>query len=340
MGEILAGSLAPQPVARIRTQVRIQPVQRTTAAQSLPVHPLQPQHKAFRPAAAGGGHDAAGRGPHRYSAAGAQRRAAEPPLPCSGEPLLHPHRRPGGTLHSAHYSAFHFFASELPLRSAGQQWWFHVRSSGVRVCTATGATAAMRSAGGAPMDPLSKELQVRPSLLPSVCCGSAALSHSHDSGATQRMMGGAQFQDREPIYHDHMPPPSWGRGLYRHGDTMHVRWSSRAGAAPCHLRVPLTVCWHQGARVSELCVAPRAVAGTLYLDGAHVLRNISIGSEVLFSTLAPPLLLYRAPHMDLLWQRERPKEGEQLTFWGDSMLRHAAEEEDRHRHHRRAERDQ
>lgn len=36
MGEILAGSLEPQPVARIRTQVRIPPAQRTTAALSLP----------------------------------------------------------------------------------------------------------------------------------------------------------------------------------------------------------------------------------------------------------------------------------------------------------------
>lgn len=127
------------------------------------------------------------------------------------------------------------------------EWWFHVRSSGIRVCTATGATAAMRSAGGAPMHPLSREMQ---------------------------------FQDREPIYHDHTPPPSWGRGFYSEEDTMHIRWSSRAG--------------------------------TLYLDGAHVQHDVALGQEVFFSTQGPRLQLFRAPHMDVLWEQGMHK------LWGDT----------------------
>ena len=74
--------------------------------------------------------------------------------------------------------------------------WFHVRSSGLRVCTAAGSTAAMRSAGGEPMHYSSRELQ---------------------------------FMDREPIYFDHAPPPSSGHGFYAHDETMTFRWNSRAG---------------------------------------------------------------------------------------------------------------
>ena len=72
--------------------------------------------------------------------------------------------------------------------------WFHVRSSGLRVCTASGSTAAMRSAGGLPMHYTSKRLQ---------------------------------FMDREPIYHDHVPPPSSGHGFYEPDQEMHLRWNSR-----------------------------------------------------------------------------------------------------------------
>jgi NAD+ kinase len=74
--------------------------------------------------------------------------------------------------------------------------WFHVRSSGLRVCTAAGSTAAMRSAGGEPMHYSSRELQ---------------------------------FMDREPIYFDHAPPPSSGHGFYGKDETMILRWNSRAG---------------------------------------------------------------------------------------------------------------
>lgn len=38
---------------------------------------------------------------------------------------------------------------------------FHTRSSGFRVCTATGSTAAMKSSGGYPMDIVSKSLQYK-----------------------------------------------------------------------------------------------------------------------------------------------------------------------------------
>ena len=74
--------------------------------------------------------------------------------------------------------------------------WFHVRSSGLRVCTAAGSTAAMRSAGGEPMHYSSRNLQ---------------------------------FMDREPIYFDHAPPPSSGHGFYGQNETMRLRWNSRAG---------------------------------------------------------------------------------------------------------------
>ena len=35
--------------------------------------------------------------------------------------------------------------------------------------------------------------------------------------------------DREPIYHDHMPPPSSGHGFYEAEETMTLRWNSRVG---------------------------------------------------------------------------------------------------------------
>ena len=54
------------------------------------------------------------------------------------------------------------------------------------MCT-SGSTAAMRSAGGKPMHYASRRMQ---------------------------------FMDREPIYHDHMPPPSSGHGFYEAEETM------------------------------------------------------------------------------------------------------------------------
>jgi hypothetical protein len=40
-----------------------------------------------------------------------------------------------------------------------------------------------------------------------------------------------QFMDREPIYHDHIPPPSSGHGFYDPEETMTLRWNSRVGVA-------------------------------------------------------------------------------------------------------------
>lgn len=76
------------------------------------------------------------------------------------------------------------------------QRFFHVRSSGVRTCTASGSTAAMYSAGG--------------DIMP------------HDSTTMQ-------YMDREPIYYDHAPPPSSGHGYYKRGETMRLQWNSRVG---------------------------------------------------------------------------------------------------------------
>jgi hypothetical protein len=45
--------------------------------------------------------------------------------------------------------------------------------------------------------------------------------------ASRRM----QFMDREPIYHDHIPPPSSGHGFYDPEETMTLRWNSRVGVA-------------------------------------------------------------------------------------------------------------
>ena len=81
-------------------------------------------------------------------------------------------------------------------KKRGPPLWFHVRSSGLRTCTASGSTAAMRSAGGEPMHYLSRRMQ---------------------------------FMDREPIYHDHAPPPSDGHGFYEDGKEMCLRWNSRVG---------------------------------------------------------------------------------------------------------------
>jgi NAD+ kinase len=35
--------------------------------------------------------------------------------------------------------------------------------------------------------------------------------------------------DREPIYHDHIPPPSSGHGFYEPDEKMTLRWNSRVG---------------------------------------------------------------------------------------------------------------
>ena len=53
-----------------------------------------------------------------------------------------------------------------------------------------------------------------------------------------------QFMDREPIYHDHIPPPSSGHGFYDADEKMTLRWNSRVG--------------------------------TVYLDGAHVTHEAGI----------------------------------------------------------------
>ena len=75
--------------------------------------------------------------------------------------------------------------------------YYHIRSSGLRLCTALGSTAAMKSAGGYAM-----------------------------SRNDQRI----QFHDREPIYYDHEPkPPGRGRGFYAANKTTKFRWNTRVG---------------------------------------------------------------------------------------------------------------
>lgn len=108
--------------------------------------------------------------------------------------------------------------------------WFHVRSSGLRACTASGSTAAMRSAGGKPMHYASRRMQ---------------------------------FMDREPIYHDHMPPPSSGHGFYEAEETMTLRWNSRVGR--------------------------------IFLDGAHVTHEVKMGDRITLSAAGPTLRLYTSP---------------------------------------------
>ena len=53
-----------------------------------------------------------------------------------------------------------------------------------------------------------------------------------------------QYADREPIYHDHIPPPSSGHGFYEQHETMTLRWNSRVGV--------------------------------VYLDGAHVTHEVKM----------------------------------------------------------------
>jgi len=75
--------------------------------------------------------------------------------------------------------------------------YFHIRSSGLRTCTASGSTAATYSAGGCLMPYDSTDMQ---------------------------------YMDREPIYYDHAPPPSSaGHRFYKRGETMRLRWNSRVG---------------------------------------------------------------------------------------------------------------
>ena len=78
----------------------------------------------------------------------------------------------------------------------GESRFLHVRSSGLRACTATGSTAAMYSAGG----------EIMP----------------HDSSQMQ-------YMDREPIYYDNAPPPSAGHGYYDRDERLSFRWNSRVG---------------------------------------------------------------------------------------------------------------
>jgi NAD+ kinase len=111
--------------------------------------------------------------------------------------------------------------------SAPAPLWFHVRSSGIRACTAAGSTAAMRSAGGKPMHFSSRRMQ---------------------------------FMDREPIYHDHMPPPSSGHGFYDPDETMTLRWNSRVGR--------------------------------VFLDGAHNTHEVKMGDRITVSANGPTLRLF------------------------------------------------
>ena len=58
-----------------------------------------------------------------------------------------------------------------------------------------------------------------------------------------------QYHDREAIYYDHEPkPPGCGRGFIERGKVARLRWNSRMGK--------------------------------IYIDGAHVKRDIKIGDEI------------------------------------------------------------
>lgn len=72
-----------------------------------------------------------------------------------------------------------------------------------------------------------------------------------------------QFMDREPIYHDHIPPPSSGHGFYEKEEKMTLRWNSRVG--------------------------------TIYIDGAHLKHEITMGDRITLSTGGPELKLFTSP---------------------------------------------
>ena len=69
-----------------------------------------------------------------------------------------------------------------------------------------------------------------------------------------------QYMDREPIYYDHAPVPSAGRGYYERSEAMSLRWNSRAG--------------------------------TIYIDGDHVKHDIALGDDIEMSTDAPEVSLF------------------------------------------------
>jgi len=119
--------------------------------------------------------------------------------------------------------------------------YFHVRSSGLRTCTASGSTAAMYSAGGRLMPFDSTEMQ---------------------------------YMDREPIYYDHAPPPSSaGHRFYKRGETMRLRWNSRVGV--------------------------------VYIDGAHVKHDISLGDDIEMSSDGPELSMFVSPWFKKVRELER-----------------------------------
>ncbi|KAK3238916.1 hypothetical protein CYMTET_51118 [Cymbomonas tetramitiformis] len=98
------------------------------------------------------------------------------------------------------------------------QEYQHVRSSGIRLCTATGSTAANKSAGGQVMQLEDPRLQ---------------------------------YMDREPISVDGTQCPISHAFLQPH-EELELRWNSRVGY--------------------------------IYIDGAHTMREITIGDKLQFST--------------------------------------------------------
>ena len=130
-------------------------------------------------------------------------------------------------------------------------------SSGMWVCTATGSTAAMESAGGGIMPAHSNELQylIREHVIEKV--------PGDEGGWGQRGRGGGDggsggyddddnSRNNKGILKDN--------GYLRGGERLHLRWNSRGGR--------------------------------IYIDGEHVSHDLVLGDEILISSDAPPLPLF------------------------------------------------
>jgi NAD+ kinase len=135
----------------------------------------------------------------------------------------------------------------------------NVWSSGMWVCTATGATAAMAAAGGKPMDGDSTDIQylIREHMiesLPQVIKPSSTSSENANEG-------NAASSDRDEDDNDLLlSPDTINNRMVTDSEKLHVRWNSQRGR--------------------------------IFIDGSHLTHNLELGDEILIDNKAPPLHMF------------------------------------------------
>lgn len=131
----------------------------------------------------------------------------------------------------------------------------NVWSSGMWVCTATGATAAMAAAGGQPMPNLadtSLQYLIREHMRESIPPSAPALSSLTTKDFDDQTNGSANVNGGGFLDND----------LIREGQKLHIRWNSQTGR--------------------------------IFIDGSHLTHHLELGDEIMVDNQAPPLQLYSA----------------------------------------------